>query len=179
MNRTYSIEHYLGLVDKIRNAIPGVTLSTDIIAGFPTESADDHRQTLDVIHNVGYDGAFMFKYSPRENTKSWEIGDDIPDEVKVQRLNEIIDLQQTISLRRNQAHIGTTLEILVERESAKSNDEWMGRSDTNKVTVFPKENARVGEIVKAKIHNCNSATLFGTLASEPEAMSEYRLAVNS
>jgi tRNA-2-methylthio-N6-dimethylallyladenosine synthase len=179
MNRTYSIEHYLGLVEKIRNAIPGVTLSTDIIAGVPTESEDDHQQTLDVIHNVGYDGAFMFKYSPRENTKSWEMGDDIPDEVKVQRLNEIIDLQQTISLRRNQAHIGTTLEILVERESAKSNDEWMGRSDTNKVTVFPKENARVGEIVKAKIHNCNSATLFGTLVSKPEAMSEYRLAVNS
>ena len=179
MNRTYSIEHYLGLVEKIRNAIPSVSLSTDIIAGFPTESEDDHKETLDVIRNVGYDGAFMFKYSPRENTKSWEMGDDIPDEVKVQRLNEIIDLQQTISLRRNQAHIGTTLEILVERESAKSNDEWMGRSDTNKVTVFPKENARVGEIVKAKIHNCNSATLFGTLVSEPEAMSKYRLAVNS
>ena len=179
MNRTYSIEHYLALVEKIRNAIPGVSLSTDFIAGFPTESHDDHQQTLDLIRNVGYDGAFMFKYSPRENTKSWEMGDDIPDEVKVQRLNEVIDLQQTISLRRNQAHIGATIEILVERESAKSNDEWMGRSDTNKVTVFPKENARVGEIVKTKIHNCNSATLFGTLAREPDAMSEYRLAVNS
>lgn len=179
MNRTYSIEHYLGLVEKIRNAIPGVSISTDIIAGFPTESEDDHQRTLDVIHNVGYDGAFMFKYSPRENTKSWEMGDDIPDEVKVRRLNEIIDLQQTISLRRNRAHIGTTLEILVERESAKSNDEWMGRSDTNKVTVFPKEKARVGETVRARIHNCNSATLFGTLVREPEAMSEYRLAVNS
>lgn len=179
MNRTYSIEHYLGLVEKIRATIPGVSLSTDIISGFPTESENDHQQTLDVIHNVGYDGAFMFKYSPRENTRSWEMGDDIPDEVKVRRLNEVIDLQQTISLRRNQSHVGTTLDILVERESAKSADEWMGRSDTNKVTVFPKESARVGEIVKIKIHNCNSATLFGTLVREPDAMSEYRLAVNS
>ena len=179
MNRTYSVEHYLGLVEKIRKSIPGVSLSTDFIAGFPTESENDHHQTLDLLQNVGYDGAFMFKYSPRENTKSWEMGDDVPDEMKVQRLNEIIDLQQTISFQRNRAHLGATLEILVERESAKSSDEWMGRSDTNKVTVFPKESARVGDLVTVKIHSCNSATLFGTLVQKPEAMNEYRLAVNS
>ena len=179
MNRTYTIEHFLGLVEKIREMIPGVSLSTDIIAGFPTETEDDHEQTLDVLHRVGFDGAYMFKYSPRENTKAWEMGDNIPEEVKVKRLNDIISLQQTISLRRNQSLVGTTLEILVERESTKSKDEWMGRTDTNKVTVFPKGNARAGDIVKIRIHHCNSATLFGTLLSESEAMNEYRIAVNS
>jgi tRNA-2-methylthio-N6-dimethylallyladenosine synthase len=179
MNRTYTIQDYLGLVEKIREMIPGVSLSTDIIAGFPGETEDDHQQTLDVVHRVGFDGAFMFKYSPRENTKAWDMGDNVPEEVKVRRLNDIITHQQAISLRRNQALVGTTVEILVERESAKSEVEWMGRTDTNRITVFPKENARLGEIVKIKIHNCNSATLFGTLVGEPEALNDYRIAVNS
>jgi len=178
MNRTYTIQEYLRLVEKIREMIPGVSLSTDIIAGFPGETEADHEQTLDVVHRVGFDGAFMFKYSPRENTKAWDMGDDVPEDVKVRRLNDIINHQQAISLRRNQALVGTTVEILVERESAKSDDEWMGRTDTNKITVFPKENALIGEIVKIKIHNCNSATLFGTLVSKPRALNGYRIAVN-
>jgi len=179
MNRTYTVEQYFGLVEKIRIAIPNATLSTDIIAGFPTETESDHKQTLDVIQKVGYDGAFTFKYSPREHTKAWEMNDDIPDEAKVDRLNEIIELQQNISLKKNQQLVGSTVEILVERESAKSHDQWMGRTDTNKVTVFPKDNSRIGDLVKITIDQCNSATLFGTISNELKTINNYRIAVNS
>ena len=179
MNRTYTVEQYFGLVEKIRIAIPNATLSTDIIAGFPTETENDHKQTLDVIQKVGYDGAFTFKYSPREHTKAWEMNDDIPDETKADRLNEIIELQQNISLKKNRQLIGSTVEILVERESAKSHDEWMGRTDTNKVTVFPKDNSRIGDLVKITIGRCNSATLFGTIINESKTINNYRIAVNS
>jgi tRNA-2-methylthio-N6-dimethylallyladenosine synthase len=179
MNRTYTVEQYLNLVDKIRFAIPGATLSTDIIAGFPTETENDHKQTLEVVQEIGYDGAFTFKYSPREHTKAWEMNDDVPDEVKADRLNEIIELQQNISLKKNRRLVGTTVEILIERESAKSNDEWMGRTDTNKVTVFPKDNSHIGETVKITIDRCNSATLFGTISKELTTMNNYRIAVNS
>lgn len=179
MNRTYTVEQYLYLVEKIRIAIPSATLSTDIIAGFPTETESDHKQTLDVIQKVGYDGAFTFKYSPREHTKAWEMKDNIPEITKVDRLNEIIELQQNISLKKNRQLVGSTVEILVERESAKSHDEWMGRTDTNKVTVFPKNGSRIGDLVKIAIDRCNSATLFGTITHEPKTINNYRIAVNS
>ncbi len=179
MNRTYTVEQYLALVGTIRNTIPGVSLSTDIIAGFPTETEDDHRRTLDVIEKVGYDGAFMFKYSPRENTKAWNMGDDVPDAVKVERLNDVIELQQAISLRRNQELVGTTVQVLAERESTKSKEEWMGRTESNRVTVFPKGSIRVGDLIRIKIHGCNSATLFGEPNGQSATVSGYRLAVNS
>ena len=179
MNRTYTVEQYFSLVEKIRFVIPSATLSTDIIAGFPTETESDHTQTLDVIQSIGYDGAFTFKYSPREHTKAWEMNDDVPDEVKAERLNEIIELQQNISLKKNQQLVGSTVEILIERESAKSHDEWMGRTDTNKVTVFPKDNSHIGDLVKITIDRCNSATLFGTVTKELKTMDNYRIAVNS
>lgn len=179
MNRTYTVEQYFSLVEKIRVVIPSATLSTDIIAGFPTETESDHTQTLDVIQSIGYDGAFTFKYSPREHTKAWEMNDDVPDEVKAERLNEIIELQQNISFKKNQRLVRSTVEILVERESAKSHDEWMGRTDTNKVTIFPKDNSHIGDLVKITIDRCNSATLFGTVTKELKTMDNYRIAVNS
>jgi tRNA-2-methylthio-N6-dimethylallyladenosine synthase len=179
MNRTYTVEQYFSLVEKIRVVIPSATLSTDIIAGFPTETENDHTQTLDVIQSIGYDGAFTFKYSPREHTKAWEMNDDVPDEVKAERLNEIIELQQNISFKKNQRLVRSTVEILVERESAKSHDEWMGRTDTNKVTIFPKDNSHIGDLVKITIDRCNSATLFGTVIKELKTMDNYRIAVNS
>jgi tRNA-2-methylthio-N6-dimethylallyladenosine synthase len=179
MNRTYTVEQYFSLVEKIRVVIPSATLSTDIIAGFPTETENDHTQTLDVIQSIGYDGAFTFKYSPREHTKAWEMNDDVPDEVKAERLNEIIELQQNISFKKNQQLVGSTVEILIERESAKSHDEWMGRTDTNKVTIFPKDNSHIGDLVKITIDRCNSATLFGTVIKELKTMDNYRIAVNS
>ena len=178
MNRTYTSAQYLQLVEKIESIIPAVSLSTDIIAGFPTETEADYKQTLEVMKQVRYDGAFMFKYSPRENTKAWEMGDDVSDEIKVQRLNEIIELQQKISLEQNQPLVGKTVEVLVERESAKSSDEWMGRTDANKVTVFPKGNAKIGDLIKVKVHKVNSATLFGMIEQAKKEIPEYRVAVN-
>ncbi|MBI3786817.1 MAG: tRNA (N6-isopentenyl adenosine(37)-C2)-methylthiotransferase MiaB, partial [Ignavibacteriales bacterium] len=161
MNRTYTREHYLNLVNKIKAVIPDISLSTDFIAGFPTETDDDHKMTLDVIREVKYDGAFTFKYSPRENTKAWHMGNDVPEEKKVERLNEIIDLQREISHKKNQESVGQTVEVLVEGESKKSNSDFCGRTDSNKMVVFPKGDAVVGEYLHIKVERANSATLFG------------------
>jgi len=165
MNRTYTRERYLDLVKRIKSAIPDIGLSTDIIAGFPTETEDDHQMTLDLLGEVRYDGAFMFKYSPRENTPAYKMGDSIPDEIKVRRLSEIIELQHRISQENNRALIGCAVEVLVEGESKKSNEEWTGRTDTNKVVIFPKENSEVGDYVCVKIFRATSATLFGEPAT--------------
>jgi tRNA-2-methylthio-N6-dimethylallyladenosine synthase len=165
MNRTYSRDHYLNLVRKIRSTIPDVSLSTDIIAGFPTETEDDHWTTLNLLEEVKYDGAFMFKYSPREHTLAYKMCNDVPDEVKVRRLNEIIELQQRISQENNQKLIGQTLEVLIEGESRRSCDDWTGRTDTNKVVVFPRTAGEVGDYVQVKILSTTSATLFGEIAS--------------
>ncbi len=177
MNRTYTRAEYLSLVEKIKTLVPGVSLSTDVIAGFPTETPADHEQTLDVIREVEYDGAFTFKYSPRENTKAWHMGDDVPDSVKIERLNEIIELQREISYRKNQQEVGRIVEVLVEGESKKSVHDFSGRTDTNKMVVFPKGNVRVGEYVNVRVERANSATLFGTVvhtatqpAPSPEPM---------
>ncbi|RMD49953.1 MAG: tRNA (N6-isopentenyl adenosine(37)-C2)-methylthiotransferase MiaB [Ignavibacteria bacterium] len=164
MNRTYTIEHYLELIDKARKIIPGVSFSTDIIAGFPTETFEDHVATLDVMQKVKYDGAYMFKYSPREGTKAYRMEDDVPEDVKTKRLNEIIDLQQRISYEINQEMIGTEELVLVEGFSKKSNEYLAGRTDTNKVVIFPKDdNIKPGDYVKVKINRATSATLFGDL----------------
>ena len=161
MNRTYSADHYLKLVEKIRRSIPAVSLSTDIIAGFPTETDEDHRKTLELLKEVGYDGAYTFKYSARENTKAWNMQDDVPDAVKVQRLNEIMDLQREISHNINQQAVGTSVEVLVEGESKKSVNEFCGRTETNKMVVFPKNGFRAGEYTQVRVERANSATLFG------------------
>lgn len=180
MNRSYTREQYLLLVRTIRSGIPGVSLSTDFIAGFPTETEDDHRQTLDVIREVDFDGAFTFKYSPRENTKAWHMGDDVPEDLKIERLNQIIDLQRSISLRRNQEMIGRDVEILVEEESTKSASDLCGRTDTNKMVVFPKGTSQIGQYVTIHIDRANSATLFGAVADGSAAGTvQTRLAVSA
>ena len=180
MNRSYTREQYLSLVRTIRSGIPGVSLSTDFIAGFPTETEDDHRQTLDVIREVDFDGAFTFKYSPRENTKAWHMGDDVPEDLKIERLNQIIDLQRSISLRRNQEMIGRDVEILVEEESTKSASDLCGRTDTNKMVVFPKGTSQIGQYVTIHIDRANSATLFGAVADGSAAGTvQTRLAVSA
>jgi tRNA-2-methylthio-N6-dimethylallyladenosine synthase len=168
MNRTYDSTHYLRLVEKIRKTIPGVSLSTDVIAGFPTETEEDHRATLDLMEEVQYDGAFMFKYSARENTPAWKMGDVVPDEVKTRWLQEIIELQARVSNQINRRHIGETFEVLVEGESKKSKDALTGRTDTNKIVVFPRGTYDVprGKYVNVRIVGANSATLFGTVAEE-------------
>ncbi len=165
MNRQYSRAHYLERIAKIKEIIPDCSLSTDIIAGFPTETLDDHLDTLSLISEVEFDSAFMFKYSPREGTKAWNMEDDVPDDVKSFRLNEIINIQKKISNSKNQAEIGKIFEILVERSSKKNPQEWMGRTKTNKVVIFDNHdlNAKAGDILKVQIDRANSATLFGTV----------------
>ncbi len=164
MNRTYSIEHYLNIIDKAKKIIPGVTFSTDIIAGFPTETDEDHQMTLEVMRKVRYDGAYMFKYSPREGTKAFAMGDDVPEEVKTKRLNDIIDLQHATSWEINSGLVGTQEIILVEGTSKKSDDFLAGRTDTNKICIIPKrDDITIGSYVKVIINRATSATLFGDI----------------
>jgi tRNA-2-methylthio-N6-dimethylallyladenosine synthase len=162
MNRTYTSKEYLELIRKAREIIPGVSFSTDIIAGFPTETYEDHVMTLDVMQQVKYDGAYMFKYSPREGTKAYNMEDDVAEESKVKRLNEIIDLQQKISFEVNQQLMGKDEIVLVEGYSKKSEQYLAGRTDSNKVVIFPFDSSiKTGDYVKVKINKATSATLFG------------------
>ncbi|MEJ2506754.1 MAG: TRAM domain-containing protein, partial [Ignavibacteriaceae bacterium] len=164
MNRTFTIGHYLKLIEKARKIIPGVSFSTDIISGFPTETYEDHIMTLDVMRQVRYDGAYMFKYSPREGTKAYAMKDDVAEETKSKRLQEIIDIQQQISYEINQELIGTEDIVLVEGVSRKSNDFLAGRTDTNKVVIFPNQDGiEAGDYLKIKIKRATQATLFGEL----------------
>lgn len=164
MNRTYTVEHYMQRMERIRAAMPHAALSTDIIAGFCTETEEDHQGTLDVMRAVRYEGAYMFAYSPRENTKAWKMGDDVPDEVKHRRLQEIIDLQNTIAGEINTTEIGRIHDVLVEGPSKRNAREWRGRSDTNKTVIFPHDETAdyiVGDTIKTRIIRSTSATLFG------------------
>lgn len=162
MNRTYTIEHYLNLIEKANKIIPGVSFSTDIISGFPTETWEDHLATIEVMKQVRYDGAYMFKYSPREGTKAFKMDDDVSEDVKSKRLQEIVDLQQQISLEKNQEMIGTEEIILVEGFSKKSNEFLSGRTDTNKMVIVPiNSDIKVSDYIKVKINKATSGTLFG------------------
>lgn len=169
MNRHYTVAQYLDRIAKIRATIPRCALSTDIIVGFCTETEDDHRQTLELMHTVRYDGAYMFKYSPRENTKAWKMGDDVPDEVKSRRLEEIIALQNRISWEINQTEIGKTFEVLVEGPSKRDPSQWQGRTDTNKVVIFPHIGTEasyvVGDTIRVRIESATSATLHGSVVA--------------
>ncbi len=177
MNRTYTIAHYLKLIEKARRIIPGVSFSTDIISGFPTETYEDHVKTLEILREVKYDGAYMFKYSPREGTKAYRMKDDITEETKSKRLHEIIDLQQQISYQINQALIGMDEIVLVEGTSRKSDKFFAGRTDTNKVVIFPvNDDIKVGSYVKVKINKATHATLFGDFV-EQENVTNNNLAL--
>ncbi|HMK38874.1 MAG TPA: MiaB/RimO family radical SAM methylthiotransferase, partial [Bacteroidota bacterium] len=161
MNRTYTVDHYRRLIDRIRESIPGVALSTDIISGFPSESEADHRMTVDLIRELRFDGAFTFKYSAREQTKAWDMTDDVPEEEKGQRVWEITEMQHSIALGQNRALIGATVRVLVEGPSRKSAHDYTGRTDTNKTVVFPHTDDQPGDLTDVKIDRANSATLFG------------------
>jgi tRNA-2-methylthio-N6-dimethylallyladenosine synthase len=177
MNRTYTVEHYLNLIEKAKSIIPGVSFSTDIISGFPTESYEDHLMTLEVMRKVRYDGAFMFKYSPREGPKAYRMSDDVSDEMKTKRLQEVIQLQQQISFEINQELIGKEETVLVEGFSRKSDQFLSGRTDTNKVTILPfNYSIKQGDYVKVKINRATSATLFGDFVSIVE-VSDKKLAL--
>jgi len=163
MNRRYTVEHYLKIIDKIKSKISNVALTTDIIAGFPTETEADHLQTIELLEKVRFAGAFMFKYSPREGTLAYNFPDDVPEQVKIRRLNEIIDLQNKISRQLNQGEKGKTHEVLVESPSKKNPADWMGRTSTNKVVIFPnnEQKYKPGDYITVLIKKSTSATLFG------------------
>ena len=162
MNRQHTREEYFELIDNIKRIIPECAISQDMIAGFPTETEEDHQDTLSLMEYVKYDFGFMFAYSERPGTLAErKMEDDIPLDVKKRRLNEIIQLQQKHGLYRTQQHVGKVEEVLVEKASKKSDAHWAGRNSQNTMVVFPKEHYNVGDFVNVKITDCTSATLMG------------------
>jgi tRNA-2-methylthio-N6-dimethylallyladenosine synthase len=162
MNRLHTREEYFKLIDTIRSIIPDCGISQDMITGFPSETEEDHQDTLSLMKYVKYDFGYMFAYSERPGTlgaKKFE--DDIPESVKKRRLQEVIDLQQEHSRYRTEQHLGKTEEVLIEKESKKSSLQWSGRNTQNTTVVFPKENYKVGDYVLVKMKDCTSATLIG------------------
>jgi tRNA-2-methylthio-N6-dimethylallyladenosine synthase len=162
MNRTYDREWYLERVKMIRNIIPDIGLSTDVISGFCTEEEQDHQETLSLMRAVHFDHAYMFMYSERPGTPAAKkFVDDVPEEIKNRRLQEIISLQNRHALESNQRDIGKIFKVLVEGTSKRSEEMLKGRNDQNKVIVFPKEGFKKGDYVHVKINSCTSATLMG------------------
>lgn len=169
MNRTYERDWYLERVDAIRRIIPDCGISTDIIAGFCGETEEDHEETLSIMREVKYDMAYMFAYSERPGTlAARKYKDDVPEELKKRRLNEIIALQMEHSMERNLADIGHRFKVLVEGPSKRSAQDMCGRNDQNKMVVFPSDGCKVGDYVKARIESCTSATLLGTIVHDSE-----------
>ena len=162
MNRKYTREWYLERVAAIRRIIPDCGLSTDIFAGYCTETEEDHQESLSLMRECAYDSAFMFKYSERPGTyASKHFQDDIDEETKVRRLNELIALQNELSAESNQKCIGKTYEVLVEGVSKRSKDQLFGRTEQNKVVVFDRGNNRIGDFIQVQITESSSATLKG------------------
>ncbi len=169
MNRQHTREEYMELTDRIKAIIPDISLSQDMITGFPTETEDDHKDTLSLMEYVQYDFGYMFAYSERPGTlAARKLKDDVPEEVKKRRLQEIVDLQQRIGLQRTRSFIGKTVEVLIEKSSKKSNVHWSGRNSQNTVVVFPKEHYKVGDFVHVEITDCTSATLIGNAVGYSE-----------
>ena len=163
MNRLHTREEYFALIDNIRRIIPNCAISQDMIAGFPTETEEDHQDTLALMDYVKYDFGFMFAYSERPGTLAErKMEDDIPDGIKKRRLNEIIAKQQEHSHYRTQEFLGKTVCVLIEKNSKRSDNHWSGRTTQNTVVVFPKEDYAVGDYVDVHITDCTSATLMGT-----------------
>jgi len=162
MKRNYDREWYLDRIAAIRRIIPGCGLSTDIMCGYHSETEEDHQETLSLMREVMFDSAFMFKYSERPGTyAAKKLKDDIPEELKVKRLQEIIDLQNKLSFESNKKDIGKEFEVLIEGFSKRSREQLFGRSSQNKVIIFDKADHKIGELVKVKITDNTSATLFG------------------
>lgn len=162
MNRLHTREEYFTLIDNIKKMIPDCGISHDLITGFPTETEEDHQDTLSLLEYVKYNFGYMFTYSERPGTLAErKLDDDVPEEVKKRRLQEIVDLQQKHSKFRTDQYIGKTVEVLVEKQSKKSAQQFSGRSDQNIVVVFEKENYKIGDLVNVKVKDCTSATLIG------------------
>ena len=164
MNRLHTREEYLDLINRIRDIIPNCGISHDMITGFPSETERDHQDTLSLMEEVKYDFGYMFAYSERPGTyAARHFKDDISPEIKQRRLEEIITLQQRHSLERNKSFINKNCQVLIDKESKKSNDFWSGRTTENNVVVFPKYNFKLGDTVNVNISDCTTATLIGNI----------------
>ena len=166
MNRTYTREWYMAKVNRIREIMPDCGISSDIIAGFCTETEEDHQDTLKIMQHSRYDMSYMFIYSERPGTLAERrYKDDVPDDIKKRRLTEIVELQNKLSLQSNKADIGKTFKVLIEGNSKRSDNDWMGRNTQNKVIVFPKgnHNLQKGGYVFVKVNDCTQATLLGEI----------------
>ena len=163
MNRKHTVNDYKKLIDKIKEILPGCGISHDMITGFPNETNEDHRLTIELMKYVKYDFGFMFKYSERPGTLAYKkLSDNVPEKIKQKRLEEIIHLQQEHSFINLKKFIGKNCEVLIEKESKKSASHWAGRNDQNIMVVFPKKNHKPGDLVNVKINNNTSTTLIGT-----------------
>jgi len=162
MNRQHSREEYISLVKNIKKIIPDCTLSQDMIVGFPNETEDDHKDTLSLMNEIKYSFGYMFKYSERPGTLAErKLNDNVEESVKKRRLQEIVDLQQEHSLERTKEYLNKKVEVLVEKQSKKSDKHWAGRTEHNTVVVFPKEHYKIGDFVNVIASDCTSATLIG------------------
>ena len=168
MNRKYTREWYLDRIAAIRRIVPDAAIGTDVFCGFHGETLNDHAQTLSLMREVGFDSAFMFKYSERPGTfAAKHLPDNIAEDEKVRRLNEIIALQLELSLESNRRDVGKTFEVLVEGRSKRSADDMCGRTSQNKLVVFPKESAKIGNLVQVHIDEASAATLIGKIVPQP------------
>ncbi|WP_298760692.1 tRNA (N6-isopentenyl adenosine(37)-C2)-methylthiotransferase MiaB [uncultured Psychroserpens sp.] len=162
MNRLHTREEYFQLIDNIRRIIPNCAISQDLIAGFPTETEQDHQDTLSLMDYVKYNFGYMFTYSERPGTLAErKMEDDVPEDTKKRRLAEIVQRQREHSEIRTKEYLNTIVEVLIERQSKKSDAQWSGRTSQNIVAVFPKEHYNIGDLVKVKVTDCTSATLIG------------------
>ena len=162
MNRKYTREWYLDRIAAIRRILPGCSITTDLFTGFHGETEEDFQETLSLMREVGFDSAFMFKYSERPGTYAARyLPDDISEEVKIERLNRMIELQGQLSAESNRRDIGSIVDVLVEGVSKRSKEQMVGRTDTNKTVVFPRRPVKVGDIVSVRIADATSATLLG------------------
>lgn len=162
MNRLHTREEYMELTDTIYKIIPEIAMSQDMIIGFPTETEEDHQDTLDLINHVKYDYGFMFSYSERPGTLAGrKLEDDVPFETKKRRLQEVIDVQREVGHEQLKKHLGRTEEVLIEKSSKKSDKHWAGRNTQSNMIIFPKEHYKVGDFVNVKINDCTTATFLG------------------
>ncbi len=165
MGRKYSFEHYYGLIEKIKKADPEISITTDLIVGFPTETEDEYKMTLDAVEKVRYDSAFMFRYSPREGTRAAKMEDDIPEEDKIRRLSELIKLQKKVAFDKNQKELGKIRSVLVDDHSRRDKKILKGKTEGNKTILFEGPSDMIGTIKNIKVVSADSWTLHGEQVS--------------
>jgi len=169
MNRTYTSDHFINIVRKIREILPDAGISTDIIVGFPGESEKDFSATINVMEKINFDSAFTFKYSPRNGTKASGYEDQINEDIKQKRLEQIISLQKSHTILRNQSYLGKIENVLIEKQSKRNIGKWAGRTDSNKWVIFDKDHASIKDIVPVLIMEARGITLHGKIINKAEA----------